>query len=73
MPDLSETEVTVACAFCGRGIGYTDLDPIALGIVEHWRPYDERPDSTLYAHRACFSASLHPEVREAFDEQWDDE
>lgn len=58
-------DVEVGCAFCGDGIPYTDEDPIALGIVERWRPYNERPDSTVYAHRACFLAALDEEVRES--------
>jgi hypothetical protein len=65
--------VEVACAFCGEGVDYTDQDPIALGVVERWRPYEERPDSTFYAHRSCFSERLDPEAREVYDEPWDDE
>lgn len=73
MAESIEEVVAVACAFCGEDVEYTDSDPIALGVVEQWRPYDERPDHTFYAHRACFADRLDPEVRESFDEPWDDE
>lgn len=72
MGEVSEDHVDVACAFCGEGVEYTDADPIAIGVVERWRPYDERPDGTFYAHRACFAACLHPEIRELFDDDGDD-
>jgi hypothetical protein len=65
--------VEVACAFCARDVEYTDTDPIALGIVDRWRRYEERPDHTFYAHRTCFAERLDPEVRESYDEPWDDE
>lgn len=72
MSGPEEQRVDVACAFCGEGVDYTDDDPIAIGVVERWRPYDEQPDRTLYAHRACLYERLHPEVRELFDQD-DDE
>ncbi|MDX6285167.1 MAG: hypothetical protein QOG53_652 [Frankiales bacterium] len=68
MAESADHGVQVSCAFCGEGVQYTDEDPIALGIVEHWRPYDEQPDRTFYAHRGCFAANLHPELRELFEE-----
>jgi hypothetical protein len=67
MAQPEKGEIKVACAFCGTGVDYTETDPIALGIVERWRPYDERPNRTFYAHRACFGAELHREARELFD------
>jgi hypothetical protein len=73
MADSNDHRVDVTCAFCGQDVEYTDADPIALGVVERWRPYEERPDATLYAHRACLSTRLYPEIREMFDEPWDDE
>jgi hypothetical protein len=70
---MTDGDVAVGCAFCGQGVAYIDEDPIALGVVEQWRPYEERPDHTFYARRGCFAAALHPEVRESFNEPWDDE
>lgn len=52
-----------ACAFCGEAVEFTDEDPIALGVVEQWRPHDEDIDWMVYAHRECFLARLDPEVR----------
>lgn len=72
MAEPENDEVEVACAFCGEGVAYTDTDPIALGIVERWRPYEERPDDTLYAHRVCFVSRLLPEIRELLEDQHDD-
>lgn len=66
--DANAPAVEVACAFCGELVEYTDLDPIALGIIERWRPYEERPDTTFYAHRGCFAARLDPDTREIFEE-----
>jgi hypothetical protein len=63
-----EELVQVACAYCDEGVEYTDRDPIALGIVERWRPYEEQPDHTVYAHRECFMRTLHPEVSETVGE-----
>ena len=57
----------VACAFCGEGIEFTGEDPIALGVVEHWRPHDEHLDWMTYSHRRCFVSRLHRETREAVD------
>lgn len=68
MAESIEDGVEVACAFCGDDVEYKDSDPIALGVVEQWRPYDERPDHTFYTHRACFADRLDPEVRESFDQ-----
>jgi hypothetical protein len=41
--------------------------------VERWRPYDEQSDGTLYAHRSCFAACLHPEIRELFEDEGDEQ
>jgi hypothetical protein len=65
---MAEHDVQVACAFCGEGVQYTDIDPIALGIVERWRPYDEYADRHFYAHRACFAANMHADARERFEQ-----
>jgi hypothetical protein len=59
---------SVACAFCGEDIGYTDQDPIGLGVVERWRPHDEDIDWMVYAHRTCFLSRLEEEVREAVEQ-----
>lgn len=59
--------VAVACAFCGARIPYTDSDPISLGVVEHWRPYEEQPDWSVYAHRECLMSRLDPEARDGID------
>ncbi len=34
----------VACAYCGEAVSYTDRDPIGVGVVERWKPYDEDID-----------------------------
>ena len=65
--DVEDEVVGVACAFCGRNVAYTTTDPIALGIVNQWRPYVERPDETIYAHRACLFDRLDPELRELME------
>ena len=63
-PRLAE----VACAFCGEGVEPTDDDPIGLGVVERWRPYDEAIDWMVYAHRRCLLDRLSPDNRELHDE-----
>lgn len=70
---MADEQQEVGCAFCGGGVPYDDSNPIALGVVERWRPDDERPDQTFYAHRECFASRLLPEMREVFDEPWDDD
>ena len=57
MHDSSDS-TRVACAFCGEGIESTHEDPIALGVVEHWRPHDEDIDWMVYSHRGCFLSRL---------------
>ncbi len=66
--DEPSTSTEVACAFCGGGIEYTEEDPIALGVVEHWRPHDEGIDWMVYSHRACFLSRLDDELRETVQE-----
>ena len=58
----------VACAFCGEEVEYTDRDPIAIGVVEHWRPDEEGIDWMVYAHRACLLSRLTEDVRD--DVEW---
>ena len=70
-PDGDDEEspgVEVACAFCGKGVEPTDDDPIGLGVVERWRPYDEAIDWMVYAHRRCFLDRLSPDHRALHDE-----
>jgi hypothetical protein len=73
MDELSDQQVEVGCAFCGAGVEYTDADPIAIGVVERGRPYDEQSDGTLYAHRSCFAACLHPDIRELLEDEGDEQ
>ena len=40
----------------------TDDDPIAIGVVERWRPHDQDIDWMVFAHRRCFVDSLGPEA-----------
>lgn len=56
--------VEVACAYCDQTVEYTDADPVAVALIERWRPWDEDADHTFYAHRACFVQTLHPEVQQ---------
>lgn len=42
----------MACAYCDQAVDYTDSDPVAVALIEHWRPWDEDADHTFYAHRA---------------------
>ena len=58
----------VGCVFCMELITYTDRDPVALGIVNGWRPTKESPDETLYAHRTCLLSRVHPRLTDVSDE-----
>lgn len=57
-----EEEVNVSCAYCETSVEPTDDDPIAIGVVERWRPHDEDIDWMVFAHRRCFIDSLGPEA-----------
>jgi hypothetical protein len=50
--------VDVAGAFCGDDVEYPDTDAIALGVVDQWRPHDERPDHTPSTLTAAASQAV---------------
>jgi hypothetical protein len=60
----------VSCAWCGGRVEQSEQDPIAIGVVEQWRPDDEEPDWMVYGHRQCFISTLLPEVRVDFPPDW---